>query len=127
MSRGISRGKKVIKFANASNRGRVCLFYKNETTISQSCKMYISSFGKICVITVCHEDINRRYCIQKSNNDHFHPYFDIIVLKMKGSSFIEYTNSTAISSIGNFLLRNHVTLILSHQSLSAGKDGGYRE
>ena len=87
MSRDISRGKKVIKFANASNRGRVCLFYKNETTISQSCKMYISSFGKICVITVCHEDIYRRYCIQKSNNDHFHPFFDIIVLKMKGSSF----------------------------------------
>ena len=87
MSRGISRGKKAIKFANASNRGRVCLFYKNETTISQSCKMYISSFGKICVITVCHEDIYRRYCIQKSNNDHFHPFFDIIVFKMKRSSF----------------------------------------
>ena len=34
MSRGISRGKQVIKFANESNRGRVWLFYKNETTIS---------------------------------------------------------------------------------------------
>ena len=87
MSLGISRGKQVIKFADASDRGRVCLFYENETTISQSCKMYISSFGKICVITVCHEDIYGRYCIQKSNNDYFHPYFDIIVFKMKRSSF----------------------------------------
>ena len=65
MSRGISRGKKVIKFANASNRGRVCLFYKNETTISKSHKMYISSFGKIYVITVYQADIYGRYCMQK--------------------------------------------------------------
>ena len=28
MSRGISEGKQVIKFANTSNRGRVCLFYQ---------------------------------------------------------------------------------------------------
>ena len=87
MSRGISGGKQVIKFANTSNRGRVCLFYQNETTTSKSCKPYISSFSKIYVITVCHVDIYGRYCIQKSNNDHFHPYFDIIVFKMKRSSF----------------------------------------
>ena len=87
MSRGISGGKQVIKFANTSNRGRVCLFYQNETTISLSFKIYISSFGKMYVITVCHEDIYGRYCIQKSNNDHFHPYFDIIVFNMKRSSF----------------------------------------
>ena len=49
--------------------------------------MNISSFGKIYVITVYHADIYGRYCIQKSNNDYFHAYFDIIVLKMKGSSF----------------------------------------
>ena len=35
MSRGISDGKQVIKFANnTSNGGRVCLFYQNKTTIS---------------------------------------------------------------------------------------------
>ena len=28
MSRGISRSKQVTKFANTSNRGRVCLFYQ---------------------------------------------------------------------------------------------------
>ena len=50
-------GKHVIKFANTSNRGRVCLVYQNETTISWSCKMYISSFGKIHVMTVCHENV----------------------------------------------------------------------
>ena len=87
MSRGISGGKQVIKFVNTSNRGRVCLFYQNETTTSQSGKTYISSFGQIYVITICHEDIYGRYYIQKSNNDHFHPYFDIIVFKMKRSSF----------------------------------------
>ena len=49
--------------------------------------MCISRFGKIYVIIVCHEDIHGRYYIQKSDNDHFHPYFDIIVFKMKRSSF----------------------------------------
>ena len=28
------RGKQVITYANTSNRGRVCLLYENETTIS---------------------------------------------------------------------------------------------
>ena len=87
MSRGISLGKQVIKFANTSICCRVYLFYQNETTISQSCKTYISTFGKIYVITVCHEDIYGRFCIQKNNNDHFHPSVDIIVFKMKRSSF----------------------------------------
>ena len=77
----------MIKFADMSNRGRVCLFYETETPISQSCKMYISSFGKIYVIPVFYEDIYDRYCIQKSNNDLFHPFFDIIVFKMKRTSF----------------------------------------
>ena len=30
MSRGISGGKQVIKFANTSNQGRVCLFYQKQ-------------------------------------------------------------------------------------------------
>ena len=34
----------MIKFANTSNRGQVCLFYGNERTIS--CKMYISSLAR---------------------------------------------------------------------------------
>ena len=33
MSRGISGGRQVIKVANTSNRGCVCLFYQIETTI----------------------------------------------------------------------------------------------
>ena len=33
MPRGISGGKQVTKFANTSNRARVCLFSPNETTI----------------------------------------------------------------------------------------------
>ena len=77
----------MIKFADTSNRGRVCLFYETETPISQSCKMYISSFGKIYVITVFYEDIYGRYCIQRRNNAHLRPYLDIIVFRMKRSSF----------------------------------------
>ena len=33
MSRGISGGKQVRKFNNMSNRGGVCLFSQNKTTI----------------------------------------------------------------------------------------------
>ena len=33
MSRGHLGGKQVIKFANTSNRGRVCLFSQKDTTI----------------------------------------------------------------------------------------------
>ena len=33
MSRGILGGKQKIKFAHARNRGRLCLFPQNETTI----------------------------------------------------------------------------------------------
>ena len=87
MSCGFSGGKQVTKFASTSNRGWVCLFYQNETTISWSCKTYVSDFSKNHVIIVCHEDIYSRYCIQKSDNDHFHPYFDIIVFKIKRASF----------------------------------------
>ena len=49
--------------------------------------MYISSFGKIYVITFYHEDIYGRHCAQKRNNEHFYPYFDIIAFKMKRFSF----------------------------------------
>ena len=112
MSRGISGGKQVVKFANTSNHCRVCLFYHFI--------VYISGLGKIYVITVCHEDIYGRSCIQKSNDDHFHPYFDIIVFNMKRSSFPVV--SSLVCPHGN-----HVTVFLPHQSLSACKDGGYRE
>ena len=87
MSRSISGGKQVIKFAYTSNCIQVCLLCQNKTTISLSCKMYISSFGKNYILTVYHEDIYSRYCIQKSSNDHFHPYFDFIVFKMTRCSF----------------------------------------
>ena len=51
-------------------------------------EMYIlSSFGKIYVITVYHEDIYGRYCMQRRNNAHLRPYLDIIVFRMKRSSF----------------------------------------
>ena len=33
MSRGISGGKQKIKLANLRNRGRLCLFSQNKTTI----------------------------------------------------------------------------------------------
>ena len=49
-------------------------------------EMYIlSSFGKIYVITVYHEDIYGRYRIQRRNNAHLRPHLDIIVFRMKRS------------------------------------------
>ena len=36
--------------------------------------MYGSSFDTICVIIVYCKDIYGRYCIKRSNNDHFHPW-----------------------------------------------------
>ena len=47
MSRGISGGKQVVKFANTSNRGRVCLFIKRDDDF-----IVIQSYGKIYIITV---------------------------------------------------------------------------
>ena len=87
MSRGFSGGKQKMKFTNARNRGRLCLFSQNETTIQYLCKMYGSSFDKINVIIARSEDIYGRYCIQKSKNDHFHPLFAIIVFNIKSCSF----------------------------------------
>ena len=91
-------------------------------------------FGKIYVITVYHKDIYGRYRTQKGNKDYFRPYFDIIVFKMKRSSFpvVEDKQTQprflplAIFSLV-CPLRNHVTSHLSHQSLSTCKDDGYRE
>ena len=40
MSGGVSGGKQWMKFANTSNRVRICLFYQNETTIQKSLKSY---------------------------------------------------------------------------------------
>ena len=46
-----------------------------------------SNFDKIYIIIVCWEEIFARYCIQRSNNDHFHPQFVTIVFTIKSSSF----------------------------------------
>ena len=46
-----------------------------------------SNFDKIYIIIVCWEEIFARYCIQRSNNDHFHPQFATIVFTIKSSSF----------------------------------------
>ena len=35
--------------------------------------MYRSSLDKFYLNIVCCEDIYGRYCVQKGNNDHFHP------------------------------------------------------
>ena len=49
MSRVISGGKQVVKFANTGNHGGVCLFYQNETTISYVVmqNVLIAGLGKI--------------------------------------------------------------------------------
>ena len=47
-----------------------------------------SSFFKKIYIFVCYKDIYSHFCIQKSNNDDFHPLFTIIIFKWKVLNFL---------------------------------------
>ena len=49
--------------------------------------MFVYRIWQDYVMTVWHEDIYGHYYMQKGNNDHFYPFFDIIAFKMKRSSF----------------------------------------
>ena len=110
MSRGISKGKQVIKFANTSNRDRVCLFYQTRRRFhSYPCQ----SVGEIYVITVWHWDIYGRYCICKVTMITPTHILTLSSSRWKGLHFLlsRINNSTAISSTGNvfllvYLLRN---------------------
>ena len=59
MSRGISGGEQVIKFANTSDRGQVCLYYQNETTFHShskcTCARFTSSLFDMRISTVASE------------------------------------------------------------------------
>ena len=53
MSCGISGGKQVIKIADTSNHGRVCLSSQNESTIFFSAKctvLVFSSFTSLLIV-----------------------------------------------------------------------------
>ena len=70
LSRGISGGKQVLKFANKSNLGWVCLPSQDNKVILNLQKLQF----KFHVIIACCEDIDGHYCIKKNNNsDHVHP------------------------------------------------------
>jgi len=56
---GWGEGGGKINFGNRSNRGQVCLFYQNETTISSHGKWTVRVFS---ASFTCHEDIRGRYC-----------------------------------------------------------------
>ena len=68
MSCGVSEGKQVIKFANARNHDRICLFSQNEVYRNAKCT-FSTSFTSLLFAD---EDMCGRYCIQKCTNDHFH-------------------------------------------------------
>ena len=124
-----SRGIQVIKFGNASNSGRLCLFSQNEMTVLQSCKMYDLSFDKINVIIACCENTYGRYCIQKSKNDHFRPWFAIIVFNIKSFSFSVVKNKQTRRRffINCLPPEKPRDIALSHKSIGACKDGGYEK
>ena len=63
MTRGISRGKQVIKLASTDNRGRVCLSYQNET----KCTVRVST-GFTSLIFAVRTSSFATAC-KKSNND----------------------------------------------------------
>ena len=49
--------------------------------------MHGLSFDKINFIIACCEDFYGRYCVQKSENGHFHPLFANIVFNIKSYPF----------------------------------------
>ena len=51
------------------DRGRVCLSSQNDKTILNLQNVHF----KFRVIITCCEDLYRRYCIKKNDNDHFYP------------------------------------------------------
>ena len=81
MSRGISEGNYIVKFANTSNRGRVCLFSQNETTIlimqnvqmmfCQLLRHYILLAVLTCIRSLFFGCNNHRTCPEKG---HTHLY-----------------------------------------------------
>ena len=97
MSGGISGGKQVIKFANRSNRGRVCLFYQNNTTVPFIIYHYL-----LLSLKVLHFLLSR---INKIDRD-----------------FLDWQLLLPLCP-----LRNYMILLLSDQSISTCKDDGYRE
>ena len=56
MSRGISRGKQVIKFTNTCNRGRVCLFYQKDDDFIVMQNVYIEFWQGL-----------RHYCLPRGH------------------------------------------------------------
>lgn len=92
--------------------------------------MYSLSFDKFYVIIACWEGIRGRYSIKKNSDNHFNPHLPLSCLRLKVLHFL-------LSKINNlnshflyrwilslaFPLRNHVTLLSSHQFLRACKDG----
>ena len=62
---------KAISHGIAGGRGVVAVVFVYSIKTRRRFQ-YISSIGKIYVITLYLEDIYGRYCIQKSINDHFH-------------------------------------------------------
>ena len=119
MPRGISGGKQVKKIANRINRRRVCLFCQNGTTILLL-KMYSWNFGfrSFYAIFDCCEDIYGLYCIQKRNSYHFlsliiYHHFLFSRINKLDRDFLNWQLLALVCP-----LRNHVTLLLSHQSVS---------
>ena len=97
--------------------------------------MYNASFTKFHVIIACCEQDNyRRYCFQKVTmitSTHNLPLSSFIFISSVLHFLLsrinklnrDFLNWQILSLI--YLLRNHATLLLSHQFLKACKDGGY--
>ena len=141
MSHGFSGGKQNIKFAKARNRGRLCLFSQNETKrkddliVMQNVRFWVST-KSVNVINVCCMDIYRTVATASKKVKMITSIHNLPL-----SSLIQNVVHFLLSRINKldrdfsywkklllvYPLRNHVTSLLSHQSLSACKDGGHRE
>ena len=147
VSRRFSGGKQWIKFANARNRGRVSLSLKTSgqfnshakctVQVSTSLRHYYLLWGHLMVATASRKvtmiiftrgggggrggwfsPIGCHYRLQGKKVLH------VLLFRINklDRDFLHWQILSLVCP-----LRNHVIPLLSHQSLSACKDGGYRE
>ena len=139
MSRGIFKGASQKTIVNARNRGRLCLFPQNETKRNDdliAMQNVRFEFRQINIIIVCCKDIYRTVAtafkkVKMVTSTHNLPLSSLIQkvvlfllsrINKLDRDFLYWKKSSLV-----YPLKNHVTSLLSQQSLSACRENGHPE
>ena len=120
-------GASVSCISGENKRRQISEYEKSLSSLfilSRVFKEYSSSFGKFCVIISSCKDIYGRHCIQKSatiTSTHNLPFLLSRINKLD-RDFLYWQTLSLVCP-----LRKSRDFALSHQPLSAFKDGEYRE